>query len=210
MIGNPSHRWRTKLTISLLAPVMLLAPGCGSPDKANIDLRKKNQTLQNTIDGLRRQHDADLATLRGISTNATTVPSLPQDQISQLFTVAGLKFNRLTGGYHDDSAKRGDTMLKVYVFPADEQGDAIKAAGAFRVELFDLAMGNNPRIGLWDFDLQSSRAAWQGGALLYCYVLNCPWQTPPTHTKLLARVTFTDALTHRVITLNQPVTVELP
>jgi hypothetical protein len=189
---------------------MALGTGCGTPSAANIELRKKNQTLQDTIVGLQRQHDADQATIRGLTGSATTVPTLPQDQLSQLFTTAGLKLNRLTGGYHENPDKPGDTMLKVYAAPTDESGDAIKAAGSFRVELFDLANGNSPRIGKWDFDLKSARADWQGAGLLYCYVLDCPWQTAPTHAKLLVRVTFTDALTHRVITVDEPVTVELP
>jgi hypothetical protein len=101
-------------------------------------------------------------------------------------------------------------MLKIYVVPIDEQGDALKAAGSFEVELFDLALGANYRIGKWDFDLNAAKADWYGHALLYTYVLSCPWQTVPVHGKLLARVTFTDALTHRVFTVDKEVLVEPP
>jgi hypothetical protein len=185
--------------------------GCGgSPNAVNIELRKQNQTLSGTIDDLQRRHNADEATIRGLQARATTVPVLPQDQIDELFTTAGLSFGRLTGGYDPDPNTPGDTMLKVYVVPIDGQGDEIKAAGTIEVELFDPSLGATNRIGKWDFDLQAAKADWYGHALLYTYVLSCPWQTPPTHEKLLARVTFTDQLTHRIFTVDRDVQVELP
>ena len=100
-------------------------------------------------------------------------------------------------------------MLKIYVVPIDGTGDEIKAAGSFRVELFDLALGPTNRIGEWDFDLSAAKADWYG-PLLYSYVLDCPWQTVPRHRNLLARVTFTDALTHRIFIVDRQVTVQPP
>ncbi len=176
----------------------------------NIELRKKNQQLSATINDLQLRHNADVATIRGLQSHATTVPILPQDELDQLFTTTGLQFGRLTGGYHPDPNQPGDTMLKVYVVPIDGQGDEIKAAGSFEVELFDPALGATNRIGKWDFDLQTAKANWNGHALLYTYVLSCPWQTAPVHEKLQARVTFTDALTHAVFTVDREVQVEPP
>jgi hypothetical protein len=176
----------------------------------NIELRKQNQKLSATIDDLQLRHNADEATIRGLQARATTVPILPEDELDQLFTTAGLQFGRLTGGYHPDPNSPGDTMLKIYVVPIDGQGDEIKAAGAFHVELFDPALGATNQIGKWDFDLQATRGDWYGHALLYTYVLSCPWQTVPTHEKLQVWVTFTDQLTHRVFTVQREVTVEVP
>jgi len=194
----------------LLCAGLFLAEGCQGPSKVNIELRKQNQQLSAQIDSLQLRHDADEATIRGLQSHGTTVPSLPQDELDALFTTAGLHFGRLTGGYHPDPDKPGDTMVKIYVVPIDEQGDNIKAAGSFHVELFDPELGATNRIGQWDFDLQATRANWYGKALLYTYVLSCPWQDVPTHEKLQARVTFTDALTHRVFTVDREVWVEVP
>jgi hypothetical protein len=195
--------------LAFLAGLMLAA--CGSaPDKANIELRKQNQQLQAQIEDLNRRHDADQASIRGLQAGVTTVPSLPQDQLDELFTTAGLKFGILTGGYHSDPNQPADTMLKVYVVPIDQQGDRLKAAGSFHVELFDLALKSDTRLGSWDFDLPTAKSDWYDGGLLETYVLDCPWQTVPAHAKLLARVTFTDALTHRVFTVDKEVTVAPP
>jgi outer membrane murein-binding lipoprotein Lpp len=195
-------------TVVLLS--ILLFAGCHGPDQANIALRKQKQQLQAQIDDLNRRHDADEATIRGLQAKATTVPVLPEDQIDQLFTAAGLKFGRLTGGYHPDPNVQGDTMLKIYVVPVDMAGDSLKAAGSFNVDLFDLGLKSDNKIGAWDFDLQKAKSDWYGSGLLYTYVLDCPWQKPPAHANLLAHVTFTDALTHRVIAVDKEVTVQPP
>jgi hypothetical protein len=204
---------RTRIRPAFLAVMLcaaLLPMGCGGPSAVNIELRKKNQQLSAQIGDLQLRHDADLATIQGLQSHATTAPTLPQSELDQLFTTAGLHFGRLTGGYHPDPNQRGDTMLKIYVVPIDENGDEIKAAGSFRVELFDPELGATNRIGQWDFDLQAAKDNWYGHALLYTYVLSCPWQTVPTHEKLQARVTFMDALTHREFTVNREVRVQLP
>lgn len=188
---------------------LLVAGGCHSPNQANIELRKQNQQLEAKISDLQLRHDADQGTFRGLQSSATTVPVLPEDELDKLFTTSGLDFGRLTDGYHPDPDQPGDTMLKIYVVPIDGAGDEIKAAGSFRVELFDLALGATNRIGQWDFDLHAAKADWYG-PLLYSYVLDCPWQTVPVHAKLLARVTFTDALTHRIFIVDRHVTVQPP
>jgi hypothetical protein len=193
-----------------MAGILAPAGGCSGPSTANIELRKQNQQLQSKLADLNRRHQADEATIRGLQSRATTEPVLPQDQLDQLFTAAGLKFGILTGGYHPDPNRSGDTMLKIYVVPIDEQGDKIKAAGSFHVDLFDLSLGSKSHLGSWNFDLAQSRSDWFGGGLLYTYVLSCPWQTVPVNSKLTARINFRDALTHRIFTADRDVTVEPP
>jgi hypothetical protein len=190
--------------------LVVLTSGCGSPNKANIELRKSNQDLRNQVAQLQRQHSADAATMAVLQTHASTVPFLPEAELQQLYTVAGLNLGSLTGGYKSESNQTGDNMLRVQAVPTDQDGQSIKAAGSFRVELFDLANSNNVRIGSWDFDIQQARANWLGSALMYNYLLPCPWQTPPGHATLLVKVTFTDALTHGVFSAQKNVQIDLP
>jgi outer membrane murein-binding lipoprotein Lpp len=196
-------------TLAILAGLTLAGCISNTPNQANIELRKQNQQLRDQIEQLNRRHDADRATIRGLQAGAT-VAVLPQSRLDQLFTTAGLKFGILTGGYHPNPDRPGDTMLKIYVDPIDQQGDCLKAAGSFHVELFDLALRSGNRIGTWDFDLPTAKSDWYDGGLLEEYVLDCPWQTVPTHAKLLAHVTFTDALTHRIFTVDKEVKIEPP
>ncbi len=192
--------------------VSLSAGGCfnNTPSQANIELRKQNQQLQDQLSVLDRRHSADQATIRGLQANATTVPVLPQDELDQLFTTAGLKFGSLTGGYHPDPNQYGDTMVKVYVCPIDQDGNKITATGMFHVDLFDLALTSNNRIGTWDFDLKQSRASWFNSLLMENYVLDCPWQTVPAHASLMLHVQFTDQLTHRIFTVDKGINIEPP
>lgn len=205
-----SHRAFSSLVVVGAALSMGLIGGCRAPSKVNIELRKQNQNLQAEIGELQRRHDADQAEIRGLQASATTVPSLPESELNQLYTVAGLRFGRLTGGDRPDLNIPGDTMLKVYIVPIDQQGDQLKAAGSFQVKLFDLALKSNNLLGTWNFDLEQAKSHWVSGGFIFGYVLPCPWQIPPVHSRLLARVTYTDALTHRILTAQKDVTVQPP
>ena len=182
------------LTLGLL----LAAVGCNTPDAANITLRKQNQQLQQQVDDLTAQHARDGATLAAEVRDRPTVPSLPQDRLDRLVTVQGLQFGRLTGGDNPNSVIGPDTLLDVYVVPVDGQGTAVKAAGAFTVEAFDLARRSGPPlVGTWQFPLARSRDLFFDRLGQYTYVLPCPWQTIPPHPDLTVRVTFDDELTGR-------------
>lgn len=182
-----------------LSVLALMPGGCARPSKANIELRKQKQTLEEQIQKLKRDREADAATIRGLESRAGTLPLLPQDRLARLFTVYGLQFGRLTGGADLDPKQAGDEGLKVYVVPLDETGQPLKAAGSFTVEAFDLADPRAPLIGKWIFPVEQARQNWYGLASLYTYVLTCPWQQKiPTHVELTVKVRFVDELTGRV------------
>src|SRR5258705_3654148 len=115
--------------ITALAVAAFPAAGCGNPNPANIILRKQSQGLESQLVQLKRQHDADQATIAGLTNRSGgTVPMLPPDRLDRLFTVHGIKLTRLTGGADLDPAKPGDEGLKLYVDPYDQHGDAVQYA----------------------------------------------------------------------------------
>lgn len=190
--------------------VAALLGGCGKPNQANIALRKQIQDLQQELAGVRQAREADQARLRGLEARATTVPTLPQEQLDRLVTTHGLQIGRLSGGADLDPAKSGDEGLKVYVVPIDIEGDPIKAAGEFTVEAFDLSDPANPLIGRWTFDGRQ-KELWYSELMLYNFVLPCPWQhRVPGDEKLTVRVTFVDELTQRQFTAQKVVPVRPP
>lgn len=187
-----------------------LAPGCAKPNLVNNKLRAENQQLQEQLDALKRQVEADRATIKSTEQRVGTLERLPQDRLDKLVTVYGIKLGRLTGGDDWDPDKPGDDGLKVAVQPIDRQGDKLKAAGSFVVDVFDLASPAGPDIGHWTFDLDQAAQQWYG-SLLYSYVLKCPWQKKvPAHNELTVRVTFTDELTGRQFTQQQVCKVNPP
>ena len=191
------HRW---LKILLCSSVLFLSGCSAGPDQANIDLRKDKQSLQSQVEELHRQREGDAATIATLQQNRT-VSTLSHDELEKLFTTHNLALGRLTG---DDPDKPG---LKVFAVPLDEFGQPLKAAGSFVVEAFDLAKQSDNLVGRWEFSLDVARKNWYGGALLYTYVLECPWKNPPTHSQLTLKVTFHDELTQRDFTVQKVITV---
>jgi len=174
------------------AALLFVLPGCKAPSKANIELRKQNQELRAKLGDLDRRHAADVAQIRAMETKTGTSPTLSQDRLARLFTVHGLEFGKLTG-VNDEG------VLKVYVVPTDDSGQKIKAAGSFVVEAFDLE-SKVELIVRREFSVDEARKCWFGQALLYEYVLPCPWNSPPQHPDVTLKVSFTDALTGRTFT----------
>jgi hypothetical protein len=181
----------------------LLLAGCaGKPNAANIELRKENQRLQDRIVTLEQTLEAQRAAVRSLEQNATSVPTLPADRIDELFVTTGLSLGRLTGVADWDTTRDGADGVKIYVVPTDATGDPLKAAGSFVVEAFDLSK-DQPRVGKWSFSVEESKALWLGSGLLYEYVLPCPMDWLPEAGELTIKVTFTEALTGRVFSVQK-------
>lgn len=187
--------------------VGLMIGGC-KPSQANIRLRKENQRLEQTIAELERQRAADVARIQALE-GPSTRASLSQSQLDELFTVHGLKFGKLTGGYKIDDKSPEDVGVVVHVVPLDQQGEPLKAAGEIRVSLFDLAEPREPLVGHRRFSLRQVRERWYGQGLLYNYVLKVPFERQPLHSRLMVRVEFFDPLSGRVIAGEQPIEVQL-
>jgi hypothetical protein len=193
---------------SAVFPILLV--GCAKPNEANIALRKENQSLREQLEQVQRERDADQATIVALKSNATTVPVLPEDRVEHLFTVHGIRLNRLTGGTDLDPKSPGDEALKIYVEPFDQDGQALKAAGSFVVEAYDLAApADENLVGRWKFDPEQARRAWHGHAMLYEYVLTAPFVRSPAHSELTVKVTFIDELTRRQFDAQKVVHVKI-
>lgn len=208
-IAPARHRCLPAL-VSVLSVVQLLSSGCSSPSAANNKLRAENLKLQDQITSLQREKESDRATIQAKETMSGTIPTLPQERLDKLFTAGGLKLGRLTGGDHWTGPNTGDDGIKVEAVPLDQQGEKLKAAGSFVVELFDLSQPTEAHVGHWSFNVDQSRQNWYGGGLLYSYILKCPWQKAPVHADLTLKVTFTDELTGREFTQQQIVKVHPP
>jgi hypothetical protein len=175
----------------------------------NNKLRAENLALQEQIDTLKRDRDADRARIKALERQMTPVPTLPQERLDKLVTVYGIKLRRLTGGDDWDANKPGGDGLKVVLQPVDRSGEKLKAAGSVVIDAFDLA-AVDPKVGHWEFDAEQTAGRWYG-ALLYSYVFKCPWQkNVPSHEDVTVRVTFTDELTGRQFTEQQVCKVKLP
>ncbi len=171
--------------------------GCKSPSKANIELRKQNAELSDQVAELQRQHDADLATMKSLEAGRNTVETLPAERLDNLFTTTGLSLGKLTGPARVNPASGGPDSLRIIATPTDATGQTLKAAGSFTIELFDLALPDNQRIGQWQIPVADAKKQWISTGLINAYVFQLPWQTKPEHDRLTIKVTFGDELTGR-------------
>ncbi len=187
-----------QLLSAVAAVICVSLCGCFGPSKANTDLRKENQELQQRVWNLERARQGDLQRIAAIELPSTR-PTLPYSEMQKLYTAHGLTFGSLTGGYKQNERDERYAGVVVYVVPTDDEGQILKAAGRFDISVFDLAVPEKPLVARRAFSLDEAKAAWNGRALLYNYVLQVPFATPPQHNDLLVRVEFTDELTGRKI-----------
>jgi hypothetical protein len=197
-------------SVVILAAVLAAVCGCSHPSEANIQLRKDKQQLQAQVAELQEQLNAANARVVGFEAERGSLPTLPQERLDKLVTVHGIKLGRLTGGDPANTANAPDEGLKIYLGPVDETGEAIKATGTVEVEAFDLNLAGENRIGHWSFDSKTLKERWRSLGMLRAFVLECPWQKPPPHSKLTIKVTFRDDLTGRVYDQSQEVSVKIP
>lgn len=194
-------------SILLAAAVAMISAGAGcGPSKANITVRKENQRLQSELDQLKRLRAGDLARIQGLEA-ATAQPTMPQSKLDELYTAHGLSFGKLTGGYRAEANLSVDEGVVVHVVPTDEDGQVLKAAGSFEISVFDLGDPARPLLVRRSFSVQEAREHWVGHALLFNYVFKVPFDKRPAHKDLLIRVTYTDALTGRVIVVERQAAV---
>lgn len=208
-LAEMTARLRPSSILYLLSSFFFLA-GCGSPNQANIELRKKNQGLEGQVTGLEEQVQAQRRMIASLQAAHPTTQHLGPGELQKLYVAYGIKFARMTGGADLDIRSPGDEGLRIYITPYDETGQPIQAAGSVVVEAFDLDEPRDSRVGRWEFSAVETRKHWQSLLLESAYVLTCPWQKIPRHSLLTIRVTFTDELTQASFTIQRPVTVVLP
>jgi len=190
--------------------VAIISSGCSSaPSQANIELRKQNQALQVQVTELQTQNAGLTAQIATLQSTWPTTPILPESRLDQLFTAHGLTFAGGTGFLTAQQSELGVPTLSVYAYPTDDDGQALKAAGDFTIELFDLSLPKDNLLESWDFPLEKSRHCWFGHAFLYTYAFNCPLNVTPAHSDLVVQVTYVDALTGRRFTTRKDVKYDL-
>jgi hypothetical protein len=207
-LNSPSFVIRHSSFVILAALAAL--SGCYHPSEANIQLRKDKQQFEAQVADLQQQLSAARARIAGLEQEKGTLPTLPQERLDKLVTVQGIKLGRLTGGDPGDTPDAPDKGLKIYLTPVDETAEALKATGTVEADAFDLAIQGDNRIGHWTFDPNALKSRWRSLGMLRAFVLECPWQKPPQHSKLAVKVTFRDELTGRVYDQIQEVNVKIP
>ncbi len=199
----------------LLALGLSFAVGC-SPDPLTLDQRVEmmvyqSEKLQNEIYELNRRI-AELSP----EGSGTAVPQHSPTRLAaesdDPFRATSISLHRATGGT-DSDGKVGDDGLRVVVQPKDASGDVVKRAGAFEIELFDLAVEQGDRrLGKWQFTVDQAAKEWVSGILgVSGYSFQMPWpegRTPQhDHLTVVVRMTTLDG---RPLTGQKDIVITLP
>ncbi len=141
-----------------------------------------------------------------------TLQKFPSDRMNQLVKVAKIEFGRFTRAYDGDTEadKDGyDDGIIVYLILEDKDGDVIKAAGAVRIELWDLV--TDKKIISKFIPMSDLQTYWLSGPLTNHYKFQIPWpkDNPPTHRFLTLKLRFQEALTGRTFEADQKIEVHV-
>ena len=186
----------------LLLWVTAVAIGCNGPGSPAA-LQRQNDQLKENVRDLRK-------TIAGQAEQIRTLQALGDKRLEMLFRVTEIKLGRYTAGVDLDDAE-GDDGVRVYVSPRDDDGHTLKAAGAIRIQLFDLAAKpKDSLLGAFDFPAEGIGEHFYSGFLANHYKFDCRWKNAPAHDEITVRVVFTDYLTGKKFTAQKVVTIALP
>jgi hypothetical protein len=210
---------RLRLGIAMLGCLSLVACGPDMNAVAN-RLREQNITQEKQIGTLQEQvkeRDARVAQLQGeVDGKTPRVQTLPDDRLAELFLPAKVEIRPQTDSWDfggDGGPDTGKLLgFRVFVRTLTAEGQIIPATGKLEIEAFALPKAPEApeRVGTWTFTALYMKKNWYDSLGLHQFAFNCPWEKPPTSAAISFRVTFTDALTGRVLTAQLDKNVTLP
>jgi hypothetical protein len=137
------------------------------------------------------QRDADNLREQFASRGEKTLTS---EQADSLYRVTSIRINDfLTGGLDKDGDKSHDE-LNVVIEPKDRDGETVKLAGRFEIELFDMSLSEPERhLGTWTYTIEEARTYWHRGLLGAGFKFQLPWKRLPQNKELLLHARMTTA-----------------
>jgi hypothetical protein len=183
--------------MAIILTGLVLLTGC-RPNQANIELRRENQDLKDSIQRLETERAADRARIEGLE--ARSPRPATQATLDELFTVHSVALGRLS--------LASPQRVKLYLSPLDQEGSPAKATARVSIDALDLRPAGNNVIGHWELSPEDIKSRWRSLGPLNAFVLELPWTQPPQTTAVGVKITWEDALTGRVFHLLEHLTWE--
>ena len=160
------------------------------PALSEIPLQRENEKLKAENKQLKEQ----LETLMGIDKPA---------RLEAISAVSSIELTNRCGIYDKDSNDTGKKkMLVVYLRPIDDMGDCIKAAGAVKIELWNLnAKPAEALLSSWEIEPEKLKKRWSGSLLTSYYKLQFDVSSilGSKEKELTLKAEFTDYLTGKIL-----------
>jgi len=189
---------RSALVLAL--GVFILGAGCQGPQrdialrKEVDELRLEKTRLEGELDKAEEENvklKEQLKTLTGIEKEA---------DIEEIYDLEGIRLTKRSGLYDKDKDGKAETLI-VYLQAVDRSGDAVKAAGAAEVELWDLSKGaEDAMLGQWQVEPAELKKLWYDTLFSANYRLTFDADSKIAEftEPLTVKVTFTDYITGKV------------
>jgi cell division protein FtsB len=186
-----------KITAFVFAAMLVFAFGCESQKAQTSSTTAKINSEDLNLRGRLEQCSRDNEQLKK---QVETLSELPVNKRADaIYHLQAVKLGRYTNIYDKDvnSNSPGKKNLVVYVEPVDETGDAIKAAGAAEVQLWDLNKKENEALlGQWQIEPNEMKKLWLNSFLggSYRLVFDVSQIVTKVDKPLTVKVNFTDYL----------------
>jgi len=179
---------------------LFFVAGCAPSDnKESLAAQIKQLTQEKTQ--LQKQIEQFDSENKKLKDQIQALSELPENvRFENLNRLEKIKIGRYTGFFDKDDDGKKEKLI-VYIHPTDEQGNALKAAGAVEVQLWDLNKTNGQAmLGQWKIEPDELKKLWLETLVSIYYRLTFDvadvvenLKEPPT-----VKVTFTDYLTGKV------------
>ena len=196
-------------SVLLLAALIGLA-GCAEKTDQLLQLETENRQLQRQLRQVQQQLSEKQDTLSQRDQQISELLKLGPQRVEALFQVERITLGRYTGGTNLDD-KPGHDGVRVYLIPQDDAGRTVTASGNIDIDVFDLALKDQPLLMSYSFSPDQAKEHWRSGSLANHYNITCSWKdTLPSGNELTIRVTFGDYLTGRTFTATKQCTIRNP
>ena len=178
----------------------LLVTGCATPnDKESLATKIGQLTREKTQ--LQEQIEQSNAENKQLKDQIQVLSGLPENvRLENLNRLESVKIGRYTGFFDKDKDGKKEKLI-VYIQPADEQGDTIKAVGAVDVQLWDLNKTDGEALlGEWKVEPGELKKLWFATLVTINYRLTFDVTDiiESLEEQLTVKVTFTDYMTGNV------------
>jgi hypothetical protein len=137
---------------------------------------------------------------------------LPEDvKLDSLYRLQRVKIHRYTGLLDEDKDGKMEKLV-VYLQPIDDQGDVIKAAGAVKVQLWDLNQASGEALlGQWNVGADDLKKHWVTFLVTdYRLTFDLAEKIERFESPLTVKVTFTDTLSGKVFNEQRAIEPDKP
>jgi outer membrane murein-binding lipoprotein Lpp len=166
-------------------------------EQSEVSIKRENEKLK----AENQQLEEQIKTLTDIDRLART---------EAISTISSIEMTNRCGIYDkksdDSNSTAKNKMLIVYLRPIDDMGDCIKAAGALKIELWNLnAKPDEALLKSWGIEPKDLRRKWSGSLLTSYYKLQFDVHSILTgkEKELTLKAEFTDYLTGKILKAQQ-------